>query len=127
MKRSRCTSVIFGAVMSLAGCYHQSAPLAPTAVLGDAPRSRVRVVLTNGQARMVYQARLVSDSVVGHAGDSSIVPVRRPNTRIALAGHEVRHVTVTRLNVGLTVVVVLAVPASVLGGIALAIGRDLGR
>ncbi len=104
-------------------CYTQSRPLPPGPLLRSSHPAQVRVVPTAGPERTVYAPELRADTVFGHAGDSTIVPVRRPNTRLAYALADIRYVTVTQFSAGKTVlyalgVPVLAVTAIVLGYLA---------
>ena len=99
---------------ALLACHGQSAPVAPTTILSETPRDRVRVVLTNNAAFTVFQARLQGDSIVGHRGDSSMV-ARRPNTPITIPLAQVQHLTVTRTDPGRTFLAIIVIPAVILG------------
>ena len=115
-------SALLVAIVTLGACYGPSGPIAPEPFLTTEHPSKVRVVAASGAARTVFMPQIQADSLVGHAGDSTLVPARRPNTRIAIPLSEVRYVTVDRFKPGRTFLLILATPVVLISVVCLAGG-----
>jgi hypothetical protein len=107
------TALRYGlASLIVTGCYTQSGPMRPADLRPAVVRPKATVMMRAGRQRVVYEARVQGDSLVGHAGDSTVVPIRRPSTRIAIPLSDVQYVTTPRIEPVRTVLM-LAVTAGV--------------
>ncbi len=74
-------------------CYSNGDPVTPRPYLDQHHPGVVRVAVNGQPIRMVYAAQIVGDSLIGNAGDSSVVE-HRPNTRVAIPLADIRFITV---------------------------------
>jgi hypothetical protein len=104
----RCARVATVAVLSCtAACTSWSSNRPVAEYAGRQLPAKVRVTTTLGTQRLVHAPRIETDSLIGHAGDSTNIPVRRPNTRISIPLAQVRTISTERVDAGLSAVVVI--------------------
>ncbi len=102
MKRS----IVLAGLICVAACYSNGDPIAPRPYLDRNHPVVVRVATGNQPIGMVYDAHIIGDSLIGNAGDSSVVE-HRPNSRVAVAVKDIRYITVPSTNpVGSSIILV---------------------
>lgn len=117
-------ALLADALFVLEGCYRWSQPILPARqYIESRYPERIRVVMQSGAAWQMHDPHIVGDSLIGHAGDSTVVPVRRPSTRIAVPLSQVAYVSVQQPDVGKTTALVLGLGVTAIIIAAAAIGK----
>lgn len=93
-------SVAVVVLLATTACTSWSGNRPPGEYAGRQLPPKVRVTTTLGTHRFVHAPRIEADSLIGHAGDSTNIPVRRPNTRIAIPLAHVQTISAQRFDAG---------------------------